>query len=123
MDTTVNPEQALLEAGLLTIFHACHSWLVICTHGSLVLKNVGGWNSLLPFSKGEKPIEGSRWAKMAKDEAKVRSRVQAAQNTCVCHSSLVPSVSCLKDIKHLTNMSTGLLRLCGKSTRTLARTF
>lgn len=33
---TVNPKQALLEAGLLTIFYACHSRLAICMHGSLV---------------------------------------------------------------------------------------
>lgn len=32
----VNPEQALLEAGLFTIFYTSRSWLVICTHGSLV---------------------------------------------------------------------------------------
>lgn len=67
-----------------------------------LLKNLGGWNSLLPFSKGEKPIEGSRWAKMVKDEAEVCSRVQAAQSACIRHCSPVPSVSCLKVIKHLT---------------------
>lgn len=96
---TVNPKQALLEAGLFTIFYTSRSWLVICTHGSLVSSEKSRrLERIASIFKGRKTK--SRWAKMVKDKAEVRSRVQAAQNACICHCSLVLSVSCLKVIKH-----------------------
>lgn len=94
-----------------------HAWLT-CFFWKIYEAGTHGFHFQREKNQSREVTGQRRW------KTKLRSTPGSRQlRTRVCHRSLVPSVSCLKVIKHLTSMSMGLLRLCGKSTRILATIF